>query len=380
MKALLVLEDGFTLEGKSFTGEIEGGGEVIFSTGICGYQELLTDPSCYGQMVCMTYPLIGNYGINAEDMESEKIHVAALLVKECCKQPSNWRSNLSLPDFLRQSGIPGVEALDTRALTRHIRINGAMRGVLSTSCFDVAELVRRAKALPTMEGQNLVARVAPARPYTWTGKGVQPATLGSDGTYAWPQVAGHDGPRLVVYDYGIKWNILRLLSAQGFDMLVVPPTFSVAAVKACGAQAVFLSNGPGDPATLKDEIAIVAELAKLYPTAGICLGHQLLGHALGGTTRKLKFGHHGCNHPVKDVTTGHVEISSQNHGFCVDIDGVDDVEVTHINLNDNTLEGFAHKTLPVLSVQYYPETSPDPLDSRNLFGRFRALTKSATGK
>lgn len=383
MKALLVLEDGFTLEGKSFTGEIEGGGEVIFNTGMGGYQELLTDPSYCGQMVCMTYPLIGNYGINAEDMESEKIHVSGLLVKECCKQPSNWRSNLSLPEFLRQSGVPGVEALDTRALTRHLRINGAMRGVISTSCFDVTEMVRRAKAIPAMQGQNLVARVAPARPYQWTGKGVQPVNptnMGADGSYAWPGVEGADGPRLVVYDYGIKWNILRLLAAQGFDMLVVPPTFSVEQVKACGAEAVFLSNGPGDPATLKDEIAIVRVLATMYPVAGICLGHQLLGHALGGTTRKLKFGHHGCNHPVKDLTTGHVEISSQNHGFCVDIDGVDDVQVTHVNLNDHTLEGFAHKTLPVLSVQHHPETAPGPFDSRYLFGRFRALVKDVTGK
>lgn len=376
MKALLVLEDGFTLEGKSFTGEIEGGGEVIFNTGMSGYQELLTDPSYCGQMVCMTYPLIGNYGINAEDMESEKIHVSALLVKECCKQPSNWRSNLSLPEFLRQSGVPGVEALDTRALTRHLRINGAMRGVISTSCHDVAELMRRAKALPAMEGQNLVARVAPPRPYQWTGKGVQPVTLGDNGAYAWPG----EGPRLVVYDYGIKWNILRLLAAQGFDMLVVPPRFSVADVKACGAQAIFLSNGPGDPATLKEEIAIVRELSQQYPVAGICLGHQLLGHALGGTTRKLKFGHHGCNHPVKDLTTGHVEISSQNHGFCVDIEGVADVRATHVNLNDGTLEGFAHTKLPVLSVQHHPETSPGPFDSRYLFGRFRALVKDVTNK
>ena len=375
MKAILVLEDGFTLTGKSFTGDIEGGGEVIFNTGMLGYQELLTDPSYCGQMVCMTYPLIGNYGINAEDMESERVYVSGLLVKECCKQPSNWRSSLSLPDFLQKNRVPGVEALDTRALTRHLRINGAMRGILSTSCFDVAELTARAKALPGMAGQNLVSKVATTRPYSWTGSTVQPVTLAEDGSHQWTG----EGPRLIVYDYGIKWNILRLLAAQGFDILVVPPTFSVEAVKKSGAQAIFLSNGPGDPATLKDEIAIVAELAKSYPMAGICLGHQLLGHALGGSTVKLKFGHHGCNHPVKDLTTGHVEISSQNHGFCVVLDGLNDVVHTHVNLNDGTLEGFAHKTLPILSVQHHPETSPGPFDSRYLFGRFRTLVKDAVG-
>ncbi len=369
MKALLVLEDGFNLTGKSFTGPIENGGEVIFNTGMTGYQELLTDPSYCGQMVCMTYPLIGNYGINTDDMESKRIHVAALLVKECCKEPSNWRSTMSLPEFLMQSNIPGVEGLDTRALTRHIRINGAMRGVISTTCFDVDELKKRALAMPSMQGQNLVKKVCPEVPYIWTGEGIAPATLGSDGSYEWK----NKGPRLVVYDFGIKWNILRILEDQGFDMLVVPPSFSAAAVKASGAQAVFLSNGPGDPAVLTDEIAIVAELCKSYPIAGICLGHQLLGCALGGKTTKLKFGHHGCNHPVKDLNTGHVEISSQNHGFCVDLDQVPDVEVTHVNLNDHTLEGFAHKTLPIFAVQHHPEAAPGPVESRYIFSRFKKM-------
>ncbi len=376
MKALLVLEDGFNLTGKSFTGPIDGGGEVIFNTGMSGYQELLTDPSYCGQMVCMTYPLIGNYGINHEDMESQKVHVSALLVKECCKEPSNWRSTMSLPDFLMQNNIPGVEGLDTRALTRHIRINGAMRGVISTTCLDVEELKKRANAMPSMQGQNLVEHVAPKEPYTWTGNGTAAVSFGADGSYAWP----NEGPRLVVYDYGIKWNILRILEQQGFDMLVVPPTFSAAAVKASGAQAVFLSNGPGDPAVLEDEIAIITELTKQYPIAGICLGHQLLGRAVGGTITKLKFGHHGGNHPVKDLTTGHVEISSQNHGFCVDLSNVPDVDITHINLNDNTLEGFAHKTLPIFAVQHHPEASPGPVESRYIFTRFRSLIDKALKK
>lgn len=376
MKALLVLEDGFVLEGRSFTGACESGGEVIFTTAMTGYQEVLTDPSYNGQMVCMTYPLIGNYGINPEDMESDKVHVAALLVKECCKEPSNWRSAESLPDFLKRFGVPGVEGIDTRALTRHLRMHGAMRGVLSTATDDVQELVDRAHRLPTMEGQNLVSRVAPAVPYRWNGERPEPVELAGNGAYAWPG----GGPRLVVYDYGIKWNILRLLGAEGFDMLVVPPNFSAGQVRASGAQAVFLSNGPGDPATLKEEIATIRTLLQEYPITGICLGHQLLGHAVGGATRKLKFGHHGCNHPVKDLTTGRVEISSQNHGFCVVLDGVEDVQVTHVNLNDGTLEGFTHKKFPMLSVQYHPEAAAGPDDGRYLFSRFRRMVEEAAAK
>lgn len=373
MKALLVLEDGFTLKGKSFTGECEGGGEVIFNTGMSGYQEILTDPSYCGQMVCMTYPLIGNYGVNPEDMESDRIHTAALLVKECCKQPSNWRATQSLPDFLRALGVPGIEGLDTRALTRHLRIHGAMRGVVSTVTTDVAALVNKARALPPMQGQNLVGRVAPAAPYIWTNDGARPATLGADGSYVWPGT----GPRLVVFDLGIKWNILRLLGKQGFDLLVVPPSFSAEAVDACGAQAVFLSNGPGDPATLTNEIATIKKLLGKYPIAGICLGHQMLGHVVGGSTYKLKYGHHGCNHPVKDLTTGQVEISSQNHGFCVNIDNVPDVEVSHVNLNDGTLEGFVHKKHAVMSVQHHPEADPGPYDSKYFFARFRKAVQAA---
>ena len=385
MKAYLALEDGFMLEGRSFTGPCEAGGEVIFNTGMTGYQELLTDPSYTGQMVCMTWPLIGNYGINPDDMESGKIRVAALLVKECCKEPSNWRSTMTLPEFLQSQGVPGIEGLDTRALTTHLRECGAMRGIISTSVSDHDELVRMAQALPSMEGQNLVTHVAPASAWLWseTARDGHPgpvtASLHNDGTFDWPGETDGEprAPRLVVYDFGIKWNIVRLLKQAGFNPLMVPPDFTPAQVKACGADAVFLSNGPGDPAVLGKEIETVRELTTMLPVAGICLGHQLLGHALGGKTVKLKFGHHGCNHPVKDLSTGQVEISSQNHGFCVDLDGVPDVTVTHINLNDGTLEGFAHNTLPVLSVQHHPEACPGPSDSRSFFARFRDTVRKA---
>lgn len=375
MKAVLVLEDGFALEGKSFTGEFETGGEVIFTTGMTGYQEVLTDPSYTGQMVCMTYPLMGNYGICAADMESAGIHAEAFLVKECCKQPSNWRSAMSLPDFLVEHGTPGMEGLDTRALTRHLRLHGAMRGVISTRARDVEELRQKAQALPPMRGRNLVPEVAAKAPYAWYDNAPHPVALGADGSYAWRGA----GLPLVVYDYGIKWNILRHLVAAGFEPLAVPPTFSPRAVRATGAGAVFLSNGPGDPATLGEEIAIVRELCRDMPVTGICLGHQLIGHALGARTEKLKFGHHGCNHPVKDLTTGKIEISSQNHGFHVVLDGVADVEATHVNLNDHTLEGLRHTSLPIMSLQYHPEAAAGPRDGNHLFLRFREMIGRATG-
>lgn len=373
MKALLVLEDGFTLEGTSFTGEFETGGEVIFNTSMTGYQELLTDPSYYGQMVCMTYPLIGNYGVCREDMESDGVHMRALLVKECCKEPSNFRSEKSLPDFLRENGIPGMEGLDTRALTRHVRINGAKRGVISTRELDPAVLRERAQALPVMQGQNLVQHVAPKNPYCWNGAAPEAVTLGPDGAYSWKGT----GVRLLVYDFGIKWNILRALSTAGFEPLVVPPNFSVAMATSAGAQAVFLSNGPGDPAALTENIALTRGLIEKFPVTGICLGHQLIGLALGARTEKLTFGHHGCNHPVKDLRTGRIEISSQNHGFHVVLDNVPHLEATHVNLNDHTLEGLRHTTLPVMSMQYHPEAAAGPHDGRYLFDRFMEMIRAA---
>ncbi|MDR2696140.1 MAG: glutamine-hydrolyzing carbamoyl-phosphate synthase small subunit [Deltaproteobacteria bacterium] len=374
MKALLVLEDGFSLEGRSVTGPCEAGGELIFVTSMGGYQELLTDPAHAGQMVCMSYPLIGNYGINEEDMESAAPRLSALLVKECCKSPSNWLSRESLPDFLVRHGVPAVEYLDTRALTRHIRIKGAMRGVISTDGRGVEALRERALALPAMQGRNLVSRVAPAEPYRWEGRPV-PATLEKDGAYAWPG----SGPRLVLYDLGVTWSTLGLLSGQGFDILAVPPSFAPARVKAAGGQAVFFSHGPGDPTALPELAGFAAELAARYPVAGIGLGCQILGKAFGGGIAKLSFGHHGCNHPVQDLATGHVEIAAQNHGFSVDIAAAPGLEASHVNLNDGTLEGFIHATRPVMAVQYHPAAEPGPHADRYFFGRFRRAVREAAG-
>ncbi len=375
MRAILALEDGLTLTGRSFTGPGESSGEVIFNTGMTGYQEVLTDPSYTGQMVTMTYPLIGNYGVNPEDVESGCVRVASFIVKECCKEPSNWRSTMSLPDYLKKQGILGLEGIDTRALTRHLRLHGAKRGIISTEESDPAKLVQRARDLPPMEGLNLADQVTPKVPYIWTGTGVQDAVLAADGSYAWPG----NGPRVVVFDCGIKWNILRLLAGMGLDLLMVPTSFTKAQVDALKPHAIFLSPGPGDPAALTHVIETVAKLADAYPMAGICLGHQMLGHALGGKTYKLKFGHHGCNHPVQDLEHGHIEISSQNHGFCVDIEGLDHLKITHRNLNDGTLEGFAHKTKPIIAIQYHPEACPGPHDSRYFFGRFRELIRKEAG-
>ena len=404
MKALLALEDGFVLEGRSFTGPCEGGGEVIFNTGMTGYQEILTDPSYYGQMVCMTWPLIGNYGINAEDMESGKVHAAALIVKECCKTPSNWRSVCSLPDFLQQHGVPGIEGIDTRALTRHLRLHGAMRGMVSTSITDPAELIMQAKSLPSMEGQNLVTRVMPATPWKWTGNGGVPAELNADGSYNWPG----EGPRLVVYDFGIKWNILRLLTEQGFDVLVVPPSFTAEQVKASGAQAVFLSNGPGDPDTVPTVPETVRAILGKLPVFGICLGNQMITLAAGARVEKLPYGHHGGNEPVMNLLTGKVEITAQNHNYGPVFStfgplvpepsgGLTEhpeslltwsrmhvapvamnerygrIRLTHVNLNDGTPEGIQFLDLPAFSMQYHPEAKPGPNDSAYMFESFSRL-------
>ncbi|NLW81112.1 MAG: glutamine-hydrolyzing carbamoyl-phosphate synthase small subunit [Desulfovibrionales bacterium] len=373
MKAILALEDGTWFTGQSFTGHGEAGGEVIFNTGMSGYQEILTDPSYYGQMVCMTYPLIGNYGVNLEDVESSRIHCPALIVKECCKKPSNWRAKESLPDYLTRHGVMGLEGIDTRALTRHLRIHGAMRGIISTTAVPPGDLVAKARALPSMEGANLIDFVAPTEPYYWTAAGPAPAHMDGD-MPLWP--AGGGDFRVIVYDYGIKWNILRLLKAQNLAILVVPPNFAVEAVKKLSPHGIFLSNGPGDPATLTEAVAIIKEICELYPVAGICLGHQLLGIALGGSSFKLKFGHHGINHPVRDDITGKIEISSQNHGFCVDISRLAFLEQTHLNLNDQTLEGFRHRTKPIFSVQHHPEAGPGPHDSQYFFGRFRRMLET----
>jgi len=374
MKALLVLEDGFSLQGRSVTGPCETGGEVIFNTGMGGYQELLTDPTYAGQMVCMSYPLIGNYGINEEDMESAGLYLSALLVKECCMEPSNWRAKESLSDFLIRRGVPAIADLDTRALTRHIRLHGAMRGVISTGSCDLASLQARAKTLPVMAGQDLVSKVAPGDAYSWEGN-VVPAKLEKDGSYAWPG----KGPHLVVYDLGITWSMLRLLAKQGFDILAVPPSFTPKQVEASGAHAVFFSNGPGDPGSLTELVAHAAKLAAHYPTAGVCLGCLILGKAHGGSIVKLKAGHHGCNHPVKDLATGHVEIAAQNHGFSLDLSTASGLEASHVNLHDGTLEGFVHKAKPVMAVQYRPAAKPGPHAHRYFFRRFREAVRESAG-
>lgn len=376
LKALLTLADGFTLEGRSVNGEAETGGEVIFTTAMTGYQEVLTDPSYCGQMICMTYPHIGNYGINDEDNESAAVHCKALLVKECCKKPSSFRSKKSLPEFLAGFDVPIIEGLDTRALTTHLRKNGAMAGIISTNIADPDALRQKAAAMPGMRGQKLVPRVACKEPWTWVDGA--PARIGraESGAFAFKGA----GLPLLVYDYGVKWNILRHLVQAGFEPVCVPPDFSPQDVRNSGAKAVFLSNGPGDPATLDTEVAIIAELMKEMPVTGICLGHQIIAQALGARTDKLKFGHHGCNHPVKDLVTGKIEISSQNHGFHVILDDVQqDVEATHVNLNDHTLEGLRHKTLPVMSLQYHPEAAAGPRDSNHLFNRFRQMVGEALG-
>lgn len=373
MKAILALEDGTIFKGTSFTGQGEASGEVIFNTGMTGYQEILTDPSYTGQMVTMTYPLIGNYGVNPEDVESHKVQAAGFIVKECCKRPSNWRSTMSLPDYLTQAGVMGIEGIDTRALTRHLRINGAQRGFMAAGDVDPAELVEKARSIEKMEGLNLADRVSCDKPYTWDGR--KPEFIDDLKDFAWKGV----GPKLAVYDFGIKWNILRLMEAEGFDMIVLPSHFTAAQVRELGPDAVFLSNGPGDPAAVTTAVEAARDLCEDLPVAGICLGHQILGLAMGGTTYKLKFGHHGCNHPVMDLQTEKIEISSQNHGFCVDVDGLDFLEKTHVNLNDNTLEGFRHREKPILAIQHHPEAGPGPHDSRYFFPRFRDMVRKSTG-
>ena len=374
MKAILALEDGTIFKGRSFTGQGEASGEVIFNTGMTGYQEILTDPSYTGQMVTMTYPLIGNYGVNPEDIESSKVQVGGFIVKECCKKPSNWRSTMSLPDYLTEVGVMGIEGIDTRALTRHLRINGAQRGFIATGDVNPADLVEKAKSIESMEGLNLADRVSCAKPYTWDG--TKPVFIDDLKDFSWKGT----GPKLAVFDFGIKWNILRLMADQGFDMIVLPSSYTAEQVRELGPDAVFLSNGPGDPAAVTTAVEAAKDLYADYPIAGICLGHQILGLAMGGKTYKLKFGHHGCNHPVIDLHTEKIEISSQNHGFCVDIEGLDFLETTHKNLNDNTLEGFRHKEKPLLAIQHHPEAGPGPHDSRYFFARFRDMVRESTGK
>jgi carbamoyl-phosphate synthase small subunit len=365
MRAVLALSDGTVFEGTAFGAAGEAVGEVVFNTAMTGYQEILTDPSYCGQLVAMTYPEIGNVGVNLEDVESSRPYVEGFIVKEYWPTPSNWRSRQSLGGYLAAHDIPGIHGIDTRGLVRLLRDKGNLNAVLSSVDLDPDRLVRRAREAPSMEGQDLVQRVTCAAPYDW-----REGHWTLEGGYATP---ARPGDKLVVaYDFGIKRNILRNLVTNGCRVRVVPAGTPAAEVLALKPDGIFLSNGPGDPAAVPYAADTVRELvASRRPVFGICLGHQILGLALGGRTYKLKFGHHGGNQPVMDLTTGKVEITSQNHGFAVDVDSLGGrAELTHVNLNDQTVEGLAHKELPLFSVQYHPESSPGPHDANYLFRRF----------
>ncbi len=407
MQALLALEDGLVLGGRSFTGPGEAKGEVVFNTSMTGYQEVLTDPSYKGQIITMTYPLMGNYGINPEDIESDGVQVEGFLVKEYHPSPSNWRARGNLADYLKASGKLGVQGFDTRAITKRLRLVGAMRGIISTEDLDPDRLVRRVRQeVPSMEGLDLVPLVTCEQAYWWDefieggGQGSEtpapspklpPPTpygglggeldgrtggrrppgppLNTDLAGLWRQ---RSGKKVVLYDFGVKYNIIRSLKARGLEVLVVPAKTPAWAVLALDPNGIVLSNGPGDPAAVTYAIDNVRQCLGQKPLFGICLGHQLMGLALGGRTFKLKFGHRGANQPVKNWLTGRVEITSQNHGFAVDIDSIPDpeVELTHFNLNDGTLEGLRHPKLSAFSVQYHPEASPGPHDANYLFDEF----------
>jgi len=371
MEALLALEDGRTFGCRSFTGPGETSGEVVFNTSMSGYQEVLTDPSYRGQMVTMTYPLVGNYGVNPEDIESDRIQVAAFLIREYQPFHSNYRATGSLADYLAGQRIMGVDELDTRALTRHIRTAGAMRAVISTADLHPESLVARARNIPAMVGQDLASLVSTRAPYRWEAGRTVPLAAGSRlDESVWHQ----RGRRYAVaaFDFGIKYNILRCLEAAGCEVVVVPAATRPEEIRSMAPDGIFLSNGPGDPEPIHYAVETIRALLDYRPIFGICLGIQLLGIALGGRTFKLKFGHRGANQPVKNLLTGRVEITSQNHGFAVDIGSLpeSDIEITHINLNDNTLEGFRHRRLPIFTVQYHPEASPGPHDANYLFDDF----------
>ncbi len=364
-KAILFLEDGTHFYGQALSPAGEGAGEVVFNTAMTGYQEILTDPSYAGQIVVMTYPLIGNYGVNDEDVESSRIHVKGFVVKEFCRHHSNYRATRSLIDYLNENNILAIEGMDTRALTRHLRVQGAMKGIISTTDFDGASLTRKLEAMPSMEGSDWVKAVTTQNKYVWNESGDR------------GQGTGKKAQRTTKYkvaaiDCGIKFNILRILSELGCEAHVFPAHATTEEINAITPDGLFLSNGPGDPSAVSCVIDTVRQCVGKLPIFGICLGHQILGLALGGRTYKLKFGHHGGNHPVKDLLDSRIGITSQNHGFCVDIKSLppSEVEMIDINLNDQTLEGMRHKKYPVLSFQYHPEAAPGPHDAQYLFKYF----------
>ena len=386
MNAILALEDGRVFRGAGFGALRTVVGEVCFNTSMAGYQEILTDPSYEAQIVTMTYPLIGNYGINSSDVESSRPHVSGFVIRELSRVTSNWRSETTLDDYLKQNNIPGLQGIDTRALTRHLRTRGAMKGVLSTEEISDEEAVRKAREWNGLIGVDYVKDVTCDAPYDW-----DPDDKLSRN---WKIPVGGDKSRedyfdklppvkyrIVAYDFGMKRNILRRLRQNGFKVKVVPATTSAADVLKENPDGIFLSNGPGDPEALGYALSAVRELIGKKPIFGICLGHQILGLAMGGRAFKLKFGHRGGNQPVKDLKTGKISITCQNHGFAIDASSLPkEVEQTHVNLNDQTCEGLRHRSEPVFSVQYHPEASPGPHDANYLFQEFAKLIESARSK
>jgi len=368
--AKLALEDGTVYAGRSFGAGGEVAGEVVFNTSMTGYQEILTDPSYRGQIVTMTYTQIGNYGVNADDVESWKLHLAGFVVRERSRRASNFRAERELGEYLQEAGIPGLEGIDTRALVRRIRIHGAMKGVLSTEDLDDLSLVEKAKKSPGLVGRDLVQEVIPEKPIDWR----EPVSRFTHLLPVDKEPPGADAPRVVALDYGLKWNIARHLFDMGCRVTMLPGTATAREVLDLDPDGVFLSNGPGDPEPITYAQQTIRDLLGKKPIFGICLGHQLLSLACGAKTFKLKFGHRGANQPVLNHQTGRVEITTQNHGFAVEADTLpDELEVTHLNLNDNTVEGVRHRRLPAFSVQYHPEASAGPHDSHYLFERFREM-------
>ena len=373
MQAILALEDGRIFRGKGFGAPAERSGEVVFNTALTGYQEIFTDPSYAGQIVVLTNPQIGNYGTTPSDDESARPYIEGLVTREFSPVSSNWRSTQVTDEYLEKNNVPVIADVDTRAIVRHLRANGVMRGIISTKVDDVDALVAKARAIQKMDGTDLASVVSTKQSYVWnseserneTGNKLLPAALAS----------GSEQMHVVAYDFGIKQNILRMLARENCRITVVPATTSAADVLAMNPDGVFFSNGPGDPEPLDYAQKNVQALAGKTPMFGICLGHQIFGLALGGKTYKLKFGHHGANHPIKNLETGKVEITSQNHNYAVDPETLDEttVEVTHVNLNDQTVAGLKHKEHPMFSVQYHPEASPGPHDSHYLFKDFRRM-------
>jgi len=359
--AILALEDGITFRGRSWAAEGESTGEMVFNTSMTGYQEVLTDPSYAGQIVCMTYPLIGNYGVNSEDEESSRPWVEGFVVREAARIASSWRARETLDAYLKRWNIVAIEGIDTRALVRHIRDKGAMRACISTTDLSEENLVEKARQSPSMENRELASVVTTEEKYE-----IQPE--------------GNERFHVVCYDFGVKRNSLRELAARGCRITVVPASTSSAEALALKPDGIFLSNGPGDPASMNQEVEQIRNLVRTsVPTFGICFGHQLLGRAFGGKTFKLVFGHRGGNQPVQDAANGKVEITSHNHGFAVEADSLPaEVEVTHLNLNDRCVEGMRHKTLPIFSVQYHPEAAPGPHDAAHHFQRFIELMENST--